>query len=43
VVDVDGNRIGNGRPGPATGRITTLLEARLESELGDSGSTTFNP
>ena len=32
VVDVDGTRIGDGRPGPATARIVTLFEARLESD-----------
>jgi branched-chain amino acid aminotransferase len=32
VVDVDGTRIGKGRPGPETGRITTLIEARLTLE-----------
>lgn len=37
VVDIDGTRIGKGSPGPKTGRITTLLEARLESECGNSG------
>jgi branched-chain amino acid aminotransferase len=36
VVDVDGTRIGNGRPGPVTGRIMALLEARLRSEHGNS-------
>jgi branched-chain amino acid aminotransferase len=36
VVDVDGTRIGNGRPGTETSRITALLEARLKSEHGDS-------
>lgn len=37
VVDVDGTRIGNGRPGPVTGRITAFLEARLKNERGFSG------
>ena len=37
VVDVDGSRIGNGRPGAVAGRITALLEARLKSERGNSG------
>jgi branched-chain amino acid aminotransferase len=32
VVDVDGTRIGKGRPGPETGRITELLEARRTLE-----------
>jgi branched-chain amino acid aminotransferase len=36
VVDVDGTRIGNGHPGPETGRIMALLEARLKSEHGNS-------
>lgn len=36
VVDVDGTRIGDGRPGPVTGRITPLFEARLKSERGNS-------
>lgn len=36
VVDVDGTRIGNGRPGTETRRMTALLEARLKSEHGDS-------
>jgi branched-chain amino acid aminotransferase len=35
VVDVDGTRIGNGRPGPVTGRITALFEARLKNERGN--------
>lgn len=37
VVGVDGMRIGTGRPGPDTGRITALFEARLKSEHGNSG------
>jgi branched-chain amino acid aminotransferase len=32
VVDVDGTRIGKGRPGPETGRITALFEERLTLE-----------
>ena len=36
VVDVDGARIGDGRPGTETRRITALLDARLKSEHGDS-------
>ena len=37
VVDVDGIRIGDGRPGPVAGRMTALLEARLETESGHCG------
>jgi branched-chain amino acid aminotransferase len=39
VVDVDGTRIGDGRPGSVTGRITALLEKRLRSGHGDSRAT----